>query len=110
MSWLPVTDRARSTIIARRALKDENSLAVSNFEGRAHRVPLRGLAHPLNDSVQSILATLLESLGDRLDTLLVGGILEQTTQKVLNCHLPMAYGPVFENWVAAQNVLDTEWT
>lgn len=84
MSWLPVTDKARSTIMARRPLEGGISVALKRV---GYHRPFRRLTHPLRDPCERLRARFLERLDDRLESLLIGCIVEQISNQVIKTHL-----------------------
>jgi hypothetical protein len=85
INWLPVTERAKSTIIARRELLidgKEASLARNEVTRRTN-LRLGWLTHALDDSVQHLFPTFLESLGDGLVTLLIGSVFEKASGEMI---------------------------
>ena len=99
ISWLPVTERARSTIIARRAL-----LAISETLTWPYmHVPFGGFTHTFDDSIQRIFPAFFESLGDRFRPLFVRRELEESIQEMVKCQFAMLFRPMFKNYNALIN-------
>ena len=72
ISWLPVAESARSTIMALRALY--RLVRYESERAKEWNAPLRRFTHALDDPVQGVLPTFLQRLRDGLDTLLVRGV------------------------------------
>jgi hypothetical protein len=70
---------------------------MSSFRVRAS-APFSGLTHPFDELIQCDLATLLQSLSDRLGSLLMSCKLEQSTHEVVDSHELMFFGAVFQDY------------
>lgn len=70
--------------MARRPLEDNISVLLKRAD--LHQ-PFCWLTHPLHNPRERLWACFLERLGDRLESLLVGGIVEQVCDQVIETHL-----------------------
>jgi hypothetical protein len=69
ISWLPVTERAKSTIMA---LLDLQSRQLKLWTEKKIDRPFGRLTHPLNDFIEGGLSAFLKCLGNRLGALFMG--------------------------------------
>ena len=88
--------------MALRALHKRNAVnfgpAHSRERERKFDVPFRWFAHPFDDPVQSLLSPFFDSLGNRLRTLFVSRILEETGDEMIKGHLAVLVRPMFQDW------------
>ena len=63
-------------------------------EYQTENVPFGGLAHAGDDTVQCVLATLLQSLSNGLRALFVRSVLEEARDEMVHGHLTMLFRPV----------------
>ena len=97
MSWLPVTESAKSTIMARRALNRSEVSLVKKIQNLSFFLPFSRFAHASYHFIQSLSASLFEGLGHGLASLLVGRKFKEALQNMVQCHALMPVGPVFQN-------------
>ena len=77
ISWLPVAERARSTIIARRAL---HGIKVFLSYHEVQYIPFCRFTHTLHNAIKSILAPFFQGLCDGLGALFIGGEFKKSFQ------------------------------
>ena len=63
----------------------------------AEDLPLSRFAHSLDDPIESVLATFLQSLRDRLVALLVGSVIQQSGDKMFQRELTVLIRTMFED-------------
>lgn len=97
ISWLPVAERARSTIIARRAL-DGDGMNCNLSQGPVQPSPFCWFTHSLDDPVKGFLAPFFQCFCDRLGALFVSGEFEKTLQEMVKGHAAMFFRTVFKNY------------
>jgi hypothetical protein len=95
INWLPVTDSAKSTIIALRDLF--TIFSTYRITRETNNVPFRRLAHPLDDFIQCLLPAFLQRLRNRLGTLLIRRKLEKAFQQMPQRHLAVFIRAMFED-------------